>query len=184
MNAWIRPFGFLSVVALVAVVASASLFASETESKKVKDFTLKAINKDHTFKLSEVEDKYVALHFLLKTDCPICIRYTTEYFEHEKKHPDVLNVFIKPDSAEEIEQWVSYMDGDIHPPIYRDADAKLAKQLKVKHGYEFHGEVVHYPAFILIDKEGKEVFRYTGKNTGDRFFYEKFKEKAEDMITS
>ena len=25
--------------------------------------------------------KFIALHFLLKTECPYCIRHTSEYFE-------------------------------------------------------------------------------------------------------
>ena len=65
---------------------------------------LSATDKSH-FKLNATRGKYVALHFLLKTECPYCIRYTNDYMSKASTLPDVIQVFIKPDSDEEIASW-------------------------------------------------------------------------------
>jgi peroxiredoxin Q/BCP len=36
--------------------------------------------------------------------------------------------------------------------------------------------VVHYPALLVLDTDGKEVFRYVGKNNGDRVSVERLQE--------
>ena len=66
-------------------------------------------------------------------------------------------------------------------PIYQDIDAKLADQLNIPNGYQFHGQVVHYPALIILNKKGEEVFRYIGKNNSDRFSFDKLKMKIEEL---
>ena len=57
-------------------------------------------------------------------------------------------------------------------PVYRDPDAQLAELFDIPDGYLFHGQSVHYPALILIGPDGKEVFRYVGKNNTDRYSFE------------
>ena len=54
------------------------------EAQESKDFTLFAATTAKSFKLSEVRGKYVALHFLLKTECPVCLRHTQQYAEQGK----------------------------------------------------------------------------------------------------
>ena len=63
-------------------------------------------------------------------------------------------------------------------------DSKLADQFNVPNGYQFHGQIVHYPALILLNEKGKEVFRYVGKNNMDRFSFEKLKAKVEELKIS
>jgi len=41
-----------------------------------EDFTVTSPIDGKTFKLSEARGHYVALHFLLKTECPFCLRHT------------------------------------------------------------------------------------------------------------
>lgn len=69
-------------------------------------------------------------------------------------------------------------------PIYQDADAKLADQFNIPNGYQFHGQVVHYPALILINDQGQEVFRYIGKNNSDRYSFEQLKATIEALKSS
>ena len=125
----------------------------------------------------------MALHFLLKTECPLCLRHTREYFTKADKLPNVMQVFLKPDSVEEIKSWFSKVPPEeaAKMPIYRDADAKLAKEFEIPDGYKFHGQTVHYPALILLGPDGKEVFRYIGKNNSDRFGFEKLQAKIEEL---
>jgi hypothetical protein len=64
--------------------------------------------------------------------------------------------------------------------VYRDPDA-LAKKLKIPDGYQFHGQSVHYPALVLLNEKGEEVFRYVGKNNSDRLSFEKLAVKGAEL---
>ena len=48
-------------------------------------------------------------------------------------------------------------------------------------GYRFNGQTVHYPALVLLDPAGKEVFRYVGKSNADRFSYDQFAAKLTEL---
>jgi peroxiredoxin Q/BCP len=154
---------------LFLFLISNSLLAQE----KVKDFSLPAVGDEKPFVLSEAKGKYVALHFLLKTECPYCIRHTNDYVEKTAGLDDVIQVFIKPDTEEEILSWAENLDEDSFT-IYRDVDAQLADELGIPGEYSFHNQLVHYPALILIGPDGKEVYRYTGKKNSDRLSVKKF----------
>jgi peroxiredoxin Q/BCP len=142
------------------------LFSAAPATRPADD-VLESVPAGKTFKLSEARGKFVALHFLLKTECPYCLRYTNEYASRAGELPELVNVFIKPDSAKAIAHWADGLDKGA-PTIYRDPDAALAKSLKIPGGYKFHGEVVHYPALVLIGPDGVECFRYVGKSNADR----------------
>jgi peroxiredoxin Q/BCP len=147
------------------------------------DFKLNSATDNSQFRLSDAKGKFVALHFLLKTECPVCIRHTQDYFSKAETLPDVVQVFLKPDSEEEIEVWSKNLTKEefIEFPIYRDPDAKLANQFNIPDGYEFHNQVVHYPALILLDPNGKEVFRYIGKVNRDRYSFEQLELKIAEL---
>jgi len=124
-----------------------------------------------TFALAQTKGKVVALHFLLKTECPYCLKLTHDYAVLAATTPNVVHVFLKPDSAEEIQRWVGKLDKSgltELPVIYRDPDAKLAENFGIPDGYRFHGQVVHFPALVVLDGKGKELFRYVGKSNADR----------------
>ncbi len=157
------------------------LFSTETQAQKIENFTLPSVTDNSTFALSKSKGKYVALHFLLKTECPYCIRHTSEYFEKASSLQNVIQVFIKPDEEKEIKEWVSKLKSNKSLPIYQDLNAKLADQFKIPSGYSFHGQVVHYPALILLNKNGEEVFRYIGKNNSDRFSFDQLKAKIVEL---
>ncbi|MDP8246404.1 MAG: TlpA disulfide reductase family protein [Candidatus Hinthialibacter antarcticus] len=174
----------LNVILSLSIAAMFVFSAVASEQEAPKDFTLKPIFGEKPFQLSKAKGKYVAIHFLLKTECPICLRHVRAYFEHEKDHSDVIQLYVKPDTPGEIKAWASKIpQGDMEkaPEIYHDPDAKLAKQFGVPGGYKFHGQVVHFPAFVLLDPNGKEVFRYVGKNNSERYSYEKFVKKMEEL---
>ncbi len=159
------------------------LVASSALAENPSNFEVKAATGDKTFSLKEAKGKFVALHFLLKTECPVCLRHTQSYWEKEGELPNVLQVFLKPDTDKEIEKWAARLPKDElkDHPIYRDSEAQLAKQFKIPDGYKFHGQLVHYPATILLDPTGKEVFRYVGKNNGDRLSFEDLAAKVAEL---
>jgi thioredoxin-dependent peroxiredoxin len=169
--------GFLVLALLICNTTAA-------RAENPSNFTVKSPLDGTKFELKENRDKMVVLHFLLKTECPYCLRYTHEYALLAAKTPGVVHVFLKPDADSEIKSWVSHLDSkDLKtlPTIYRDPDAKLAKQFQIPGGYQFHGQSVRYPALIVIDKTGKEAFRYVGKNNGDRMSVADFTKKLESL---
>jgi peroxiredoxin Q/BCP len=168
---------FIQIVLLVFGLAVS------VNAQPIDKFRLNSATDNSQFNSSDAEGKYVALHFLLKTDCPICIRHTQDYFDKAERLPGVIQIFVKPDTENEIEEWSKELpaDGLEMFPIYRDPDAKLAKQFNIPDGYEFHNQVVHYPALILIDPEGMEVFRYIGKNNRDRYSFELLESKINEL---
>ena len=157
------------------------LFGINSQAQKVDNFTLHSVTDKSTFTLSKSKGKFIALHFLLKTECPYCIRHTSEYFEKASSLANVIQVFIKPDSEEEIKAWANKLKSTNSLPVYQDVNANLADQFNIPNGYQFHGQVVHYPALILLNDKGEEVFRYIGKNNSDRFSFEQLKAKIEAL---
>lgn len=165
------------------ILLFAGLFLSTTlAAQDLSELTLPSATGGEEFVFSQAGGEFVALHFLLKTECPICIRHTTSYAMAQEELPGVVNVFIKPDTKEEIAQWASRLQGGASEfPIYRDIDAKLADELHIPDGYKFHGQEVHYPALVLLDAGGNEVYRYVGKSNMDRFSVKQLKKKIEEL---
>ena len=159
------------------------LFSLKLSAQEVKDFTLSSVTDKSSFTLSKSKGKFVALHFLLKTECPYCIRHTNDYFEKASSLPNVVQVFIKPDEEKDIKGWANKLAGNDASkyPIYQDVDAKIADQFEIPSGYAFHGQIVHYPALILLNENGEEVFRYVGKNNSDRYSFENLKAKVQEI---
>jgi peroxiredoxin Q/BCP len=153
------------------------------QAQKVQNFTLHSATDKSSFTLSKSKGKYVALHFLLKTECPYCIKHTNNYFENASTLPNVIQVFIKPDEEKEIKGWANKLSGGDAAkfPIYQDVNSKIADQFKIPSGYAFHGQIVHYPALILLNEKGEEVFRYIGKNNSDRYSFENLKAKVQEI---
>jgi peroxiredoxin Q/BCP len=81
------------------------LFVINSQAQKVDNFTLKSVTDNSTFSLKKANGNFVVLHFLLKTECPYCIRHTSEYFEKSTTLSNVIQVFIKPDNEDEIKEW-------------------------------------------------------------------------------
>ena len=71
------------------------------------DFTVESPADGKVFKLSDARGKYIALHFLLKTECPFCLKHTRDYARKSASTPDAVHIFLKPDSADEIKAWAS-----------------------------------------------------------------------------
>lgn len=153
----------------------------ESKAQNIKDFTLTSATDNSTFTLSKSKGKIIAIHFLLKTECPYCIRHTSEYFEKANSLNNVVQLFIKPDSDDEIKAWANKLKSTNSLPIYQDINAKLADQFNIPNGYQFHGQIVHYPALILLNENGEKIFRYIGKNNSDRFSFDQLKAKIEEI---
>jgi len=153
------------IITLLATAVAAPALAGQM------DFTVSS--GDKTFRLSDARGKYVALHFLLKTECPYCQRHVAEMARRAPEAAGLVNVFLKPDPEEEVKNWSAKLKAaGIDATIYRDADAALAKEFKIPDGYQFHGQTVHYPALVLLGPDGKEVFRHVGKDNQDRVSFE------------
>jgi peroxiredoxin len=160
---------------IVACLSSGGALAGQPE-----DFTVESPTHGTSFTRSDAKGQVVVLHFLLKTECPFCLRHVGSYAAAADRRKDVVHVFLKPDSAEEIKQWAGRLDpkdGARVPRIYRDPDAELAKAFDIPDGYQFHGESVHYPATVVLDENGRELFRHVGKDNSDRLSYQDFEKR-------
>ncbi len=147
-----------------------------------RDFTVSSDGQ--VFKLSEARGKFAALHFLLKTECPYCLKYTRDFVEQGPTVAGVVHIFLKPDEGKEISAWRTKILEKVPdaPPIYQDKDAALAKAYNIPGGYSFHGQTVHFPALVLLGPDGKEVFRYVGKSNVDRLSFSDFREKTRALL--
>src|SRR3954464_6071066 len=116
--------------------------AAAAYAEPPKDFTAPAIAPP--FKLSEARGSFVALHFLLKTECPFCIKHTQDYTARAAEVPGVIHVFLKPDEPAAILKWLSdakSSSATTRPVIYQDAGGKIADQFQIPGGYKFHGTI-------------------------------------------
>jgi peroxiredoxin Q/BCP len=167
----------LTILFLITVISS------RVQAQVPANIRLSSATDERQFVLSKEKGKFVALHFLLKTECPYCIRHTQDYFSKAKTLKNVVQVFIKPDSELEIRSWSGKLAAEDlkNFPIYRDPDAQLAKQLNIPDGYKFHNQLVHYPATILFGPNGKEIYRYVGKNNSDRLSFEQLAARVNDL---
>lgn len=182
----------LILPALLAAAASA-VAAADPPPFQREDFTVQQADGDGVFRLREARGQWVALHFLLKTACPFCLRHTHEYHRRAAEVPGVVHVFLKPDSPEEIASWSLQLQARAEqdtalartaaqlPRIYRDPDAALARLFAIPDGYAFHGQLVHYPALVLLDPGGREAFRYVGKDNADRYPFDDFAAKVAQL---
>ena len=144
---------------------------NKIENNQVVNFHLESPTHGTMLNFPSQNGKLIALHFLLKTECPFCLKLAHDYSQLAITHPDVLHLFLKPDSTDEIKVWAGKISqkGLTNPPvIYRDPDAQLANKFSIPDGYQFHGQTGHYPALVLLDHTGRELFRYVGKNNTDR----------------
>ena len=118
------------------------------------------------FRLSAAKGEIVALHFLLKTECPYCLRHTRDHAQKAAGDARVIHVFLKPDSEAEVREWAEKLGSEAAKlVIYRDPDPALARAYNIPDGYKFHGQTVHFPARVLLNGTGKEIFRYVGRST-------------------
>lgn len=175
----LKTMNIRSLLALSLFLTTAGPVLAENPD----DFTVKAVLDKSEFRLSEHRGKVVVLHFLLKTECPVCLRHTHEYAALAATTPGVIHLFLKPDDEAEIQEWAAKLKDDELAKslrLYRDPDARLARAFGIPDGYAFHGEKVHYPALVALDGAGKELFRYVGKNNSDRMSPADFTAKLRD----
>lgn len=158
------PHHFLSAACLFLVIMAVSAEANPP------DFKVTAATSAETFTLTSAKGKFVVIHFLLMTECPVCLRHTADHLATTAKLPDTIQIFLKPDTDAEIRNWAENLKGPEAAllPIYRDPGAKLAGKFNIPDGYKFHGQTVHFPATVLLGPDGSELFRYVGKNNSDR----------------
>jgi peroxiredoxin Q/BCP len=70
------------------------------------------------------------LHFLLKTGCPVCLRFTIDSCNKKDQLPGVTHIFQKPDSEKEIKRWGGHLQIEEPARLYRIPD-----------GFEHHNEI-------------------------------------------
>jgi peroxiredoxin Q/BCP len=168
----------------ILTVAFLILGILQLNARTKVDFTIRSVQTGSEFTLSKNKGKIVVLHFLLKTECPYCLRHTHDFALLAQEEKGVIHLFVKPDSKEDILKWTEKLNReDLKelPEIYQDENANLADLYQIPNGYKFHNQVVHFPALIILDKKGKEIYRYIGKNNSDRLSVGDYKVKMKEL---
>jgi peroxiredoxin/YHS domain-containing protein len=166
----------LASLATMLALASPSAFAQQPATTA---HPLTAITDHHTFSLADSKGKYLALHFLTKTDTPECTKFVQDFLRAAPTVAGVMHVFIKPDSEGEVKAWSAQFNDDA-ASIFLDPDGALAQDLNVPTGLSINGTTSTYPATIVFDMDGKELFRYEGKAHHDHLTFDDFKRQLED----
>lgn len=169
-----RTFSRIGVASVAAMIAFGSprVFAQAP----VTAHTLTAITDHHTFSIADAKGKYLALHFLTKTDTAECTAFVREFLRQGASVAGVMHVFIKPDSEGEVKAWAAQFKDDA-ATIFLDPDSALAKDLKVPDGLSIGGTTSIYPVSIVFDPARQELFRHEGKAHHDHITFEAFKGK-------
>lgn len=136
---------------------------------------------DHAFDSSSARGRLLAIHFLLPTDCPYCLQQIREYAQNAATLAGVQQIFVNAQPKKEFQEWLKSVDNAQALPIYRDESGKLGKQFRIPDGYAFHGSVMNYPALVLLDADGKEVFRHIGTDNRDRYPFAAFASKVDEL---
>ena len=173
------------ILHIILTATLVSAVACDLQADNPANFSVHSAVDDSTFELAQHKGKPVVLHFLLKTECPYCMRYTHDYAALAETTPDVVHIFLKPDTEMDIKAWAGKLSKEglkDLPVIYRDPDAALARQYQIPDGYKFHGQIVHFPALVALDGDGKEIFRYVGKSNSDRMKVKEFSEKMDEHL--
>lgn len=71
----LNPSFLQSLTPLILAMAVVAITAPGLRAAPA-GFTVESPVDGKTFKLADARGKYVALHFLLKTECPFCLRHT------------------------------------------------------------------------------------------------------------
>lgn len=159
----------------------------ESQAPVRDNFELPCVSDDSLFRLKDHQGKFVVVHFLLKTECPLCLRLTRDYAKVAAEESDVVHIFVKPDAEEDLREWMDHLDPELRtelPRICRDADARLAKLFRIPDGYRFHGQTVHYPALVILGPDRREVFRHVGKSNQDRYPIAEYQKTISDLRKS
>lgn len=170
----LATLGSITALCLLATLAS-------SQADGGVNFTVRDVFEEETFVLSEARGNYVSIHFLLETNCPNCARHVENYLRDASSFPLTKQIFLKGGEPPEIVEWMNGLDVTLPPIskllIYRDPDAKVAESfaVPVKSGH------VKYPAFILIDREGREIFRYVGISKWDYYPLESFRDRMDEL---
>ena len=156
MNAWGR-FGrvfagvmvFLTAVVLAVGVPSRCLAASAGEN--ALDFELKDLSGE-TVKLSSYQGQKPVLIYFWATWCPYCLAVKPKVAElRQKVSPSALEILgVNVGGSDTLERLKRYQEA--HPaayPILFDGDQLAAR------AYHVQG----IPTFILVDKQGKIVYK-------------------------
>lgn len=173
-----RTFSRIGLASLATMLAIASPHALAQQTS-APTRSLSAITDHHTFSIADAKGKYLALHFLTKTDTPECTAFVRDTLRAAPTVAGVLHIFIKPDSEGEVKNWAAQFNDDASA-IFLDPDSALAKDLKVPDGLSINGTSSTYPATIVFSPAGTELFRYEGKAHHDHITFEAFTRQLQD----
>jgi len=156
---------------LLPICLGLFLLHSETTiaSGDVPNFRVKQCGGDERiFQLSEHLGSWVLLDFLPPSSSTAENAFYTVVeasAEQLMRQRNLVCVFLKPNEEREVVSW--WKSFPRHTlPVYRDPEGKLAEILKINPAQPGDGSA-RPPATLLVDPDGKEVWRHLGKAADD-----------------
>ncbi len=166
--------GLVSLTTMLILAAPSAFAQQPATTSRV----LTAITDHHSFSLADAQGRYLALHFLTKTDTPECTAFVRDFLRAAPTVAGVMHVFIKPDTESEVKAWAAQFNEDAHS-IFLDPNGGLAQDLKVPSGLSINGATSTFPATIVFDTSGTELFRHVGTTHHDHLTFDSFKRMIE-----
>lgn len=178
----ILAVSMLSVLACsIPALAQSQVPASTQADPKATPTPFTVGDPARQFNSASARGQFLAVHFLLPTDCPFCIREIREYVESAPTLAGVRHIYVIAHAPDGFAEWIKTVPDAEALPIYRDHDAQLSKEFKIPGDYHFHNAVMTYPALVLLDAQGREVFRYVGKKNSDRLRFATFAARVAEL---
>lgn len=159
-------------------LVGAALFAmaASAAQPEANPHTLAAATDGHAFSITDGRGHYLALHFLTRTANPTCATFVREYLARAATLAGTNHIFITPDEPAEVKAWSSQFNAGASA-IFIDKDGALARDLHVPGGLTIGSLTSNFPATIVFDPEGKELFRHIGKAYDDHLQFAAFSDR-------
>ena len=151
--------GVISAMAFAAGTGSAALAQGPHEPAH----TLVSATDGHAFTIADARGRYLALHFVGKTDSPECTAFVRECLEKAPTVAGVRHVFATSDDGAAVRKWAAQFGADARA-IHLDEGASLAHELGIDAGSQPHPD---RSATLVFDPDGKEIARSIGHSHAD-----------------
>lgn len=136
-----------------------------------------AVADDRSLSIDDLKGSYLALHFVGATTSPAGAKFVRDTISNAPSVAGVMHLFISAEPAAQVKAWAEQF-GDSAKMVFVDKDGGLAADLGLKAGSS--AGVTGEPATIVLDPEGKELFRSVGAGLDDYLSFDRFARQMAD----
>lgn len=129
------------------------------------------VAEDHEFHLSDLRGRFVALHFMPHVGTPDHDAHVKEFLDQAAARAGVIHVFVSAGDAAALKDWWKPLDRPGFTAAH-DAGGRLAAELELASGSAC--------ALVVLDREGRELFRHIGATDQDHLSFAKFSARLDE----